>query len=172
MVNPTVKIFGITGWKNTGKTGLTERLVAGFAQSGLRVATLKHAHHSFDIDHPGTDSFRHRAAGASEVIVASAQRVAHIRELRDAPEPALPDLIDRFGAADLVLIEGFKAGPHPKIECHRATVADPLRAGTDPTIKAIASDTLTAFQGLPVLALDDTSAIATFVLDHAQPFDR
>lgn len=167
-----MKIFGITGWKNSGKTGLVERLVAAFAAEGLRVATIKHAHHSFDIDHPGTDSFRHRAAGAREVVIASDQRVAQIRELDGAPAPGLTELVARLAPADLVLVEGFKTAPHPKIECHRATVTDPLRAGTDPTIKAIASDALTAFQGLPVFPLDATSAVAAFVLDHAQPLER
>ncbi|THH34377.1 molybdopterin-guanine dinucleotide biosynthesis protein B [Aliishimia ponticola] len=157
-----MKIWGITGWKNTGKTGVTERLVAEFCARGLTVSTIKHAHHSADIDTPGTDSFRHRDAGASQVLLATPHRVALMQELRGAPEPPLTDLIARLTPVDLVLIEGYKSAAHPKVETHRAAAGQPLLAPGDPTIRAIASDT-----GLqsdrPVLDLDDTKAIADFI---------
>lgn len=157
-----MKVWGVTGWKNTGKTGLTERLVAEFIARGLRISTIKHAHHSADVDHPGTDSYRHRAAGASEVILSTPTRVAHMQELRGAPEPKLPDLLARLSPVDLVLIEGYKKENHPKIETHRKDAAKPLLARDDPTIRAVASDVdldLTC----PVLPLDDTKAIADFI---------
>ena len=158
-----MRIYGVAGWKNTGKTGLVVRLVAHFAAQGLRVATVKHAHKGFDIDQPGRDSFRHREAGAGEVIVASPVRVAHIRELGDAPEPGLADLLARLSPADLVLIEGYKREPHPKIETHRAEAGRPLLAQEDATIRAVASDSRHPGLEVPVFDLDDTAAIADFI---------
>ena len=115
-----MKLWGVVGWKNTGKTGLMERLVTEFTKRGLRISTIKHAHHGVDVDQTGTDSFRHRTAGALEVVLASPVRVAVMQELRGAPEPALQDLVARLQPVDLVLVEGFKTENHPKIETHRA----------------------------------------------------
>lgn len=159
-----MRIYGVVGWKNTGKTGLMERLVAEITRRGLAVSTVKHAHHSVDVDQPGRDSHRHREAGAREVLLASRRRWALMHELRDAPEPALDDLLPRLSPADLVLVEGYKSAGHPKLETYRSAVGRPLLATTDPTVRAVASDT--THEGLPVprLDLDDTAAIADFVL--------
>jgi molybdopterin-guanine dinucleotide biosynthesis protein MobB len=157
-----MKVWGITGWKNTGKTTLTERLVAHFTASGLTVSTIKHAHHDTDVDQPGRDSYRHRAAGASEVIVASPHRWALMHELRGADEPPLSDLLARLSPVDLVLIEGYKTGPHPKVEAYRAAAGRPLLAPGN-TIRAVATDTPLPDLGLPTFDLDDTAAIAAFI---------
>ncbi|WEX07238.1 molybdopterin-guanine dinucleotide biosynthesis protein B [Chelativorans sp. AA-79] len=156
-------VFGITGWKNSGKTTLTERLVAEFARRGLRVATIKHAHHAFDIDQPGTDSFRHREAGATETAIVSSRRWAIMHELRGEDEPGLPDILARLSPCALVLVEGFKTASHPKIECRRLAAKDraPL-ADLVPGIAAIASDHPVE-SDLPHFALDDIAAIADFV---------
>ena len=159
-----MKVWGVTGWKNTGKTGLVERLVTEFTARGLTVSTIKHAHKGFDIDHPGTDSARHRAAGASEVILSSATRMALMQEHRGAEEPTLDALLARLSPVDLVLVEGFKAERHPKIETHRAAaIKDAPRAGTDPTIRALASDTAHPDAPVPVFDLNATAAIADFI---------
>lgn len=157
-----MKIYGITGWKNAGKTTLTERLVAHFAGQGLRVSTVKHAHHDTEIDHPGRDSFRHRQAGAGQVIVASPARWAVMTELRGAAEPPLADLLAHLAPCDLVLVEGYKRAPHPKIEAHRAVIGRALLAPENPTIRAVASDSPLAI-GLPCFDLDDIPAIAAFI---------
>jgi len=136
-----MNVFGVTGWKNAGKTGLMERLVAEFCGRGLRVSTLKHAHHSFDVDHPGKDSHRHRMAGASQVLLASTERWALMNEHRGAPEPSLAALLAKLDPVDLVLIEGWKRDKHPKVEAWRAETGNPLIAPNDPTILAVASDT-------------------------------
>ncbi len=157
-----MKIYGITGWKNCGKTGLMERLVSEFTERGLTVSTIKHAHHSTDVDQPGTDSHRHRMAGASEVILASTHRIAIMRELRGAEEPPLAALLARLSPVDLVLVEGYKREAHPKIEAHRAVAGQPLIAPQDTSIRALASDVpLNCEQ--PVFDLDDTTAIADFI---------
>ena len=158
-----MRVFGVVGWKNCGKTGLVERLVADLVGRGISVSTVKHAHHGVDVDQPGTDSFRHRAAGASEVILSSARRVAIMQELRDMPEPSLDALLARLSPVDLVLVEGFKTEKHPKIEAHRAEAGQPLIALSDPTIRAVASDrTLTLDR--PVFDLNATEMIASFVI--------
>ncbi|MDE4190430.1 molybdopterin-guanine dinucleotide biosynthesis protein B [Phaeobacter gallaeciensis] len=157
-----MKIYGVTGWKNAGKTGLMERLVAEFCARGLSVSTLKHAHHSTDVDQPGTDSHRHRSAGASEVLLASPNRVAIMRELRDAEEPSFIDLLSRLNPVDLVLVEGFKREPHPKIEAYRTDAGNPLIAPGDQSIRAVASD-ISLNLDRPVFNLDDTVAIADFI---------
>lgn len=158
-----MRIYGVTGWKNAGKTGLMERLVTEIVSRGYTVSTVKHAHHSFDVDQPGRDSFRHRMAGATEVLLASAHRVALMQELRGAPEPSLTDLLSRLSPVDLVLIEGYKREPHHKVEAFRAEPGNRLIAIDDPTIRAVASDTPLDLDR-PVFDLDDTRAIADFIL--------
>ncbi|SEJ23615.1 molybdopterin guanine dinucleotide biosynthesis accessory protein MobB [Pseudooceanicola nitratireducens] len=159
-----MKIFGIAGYKNSGKTGLTERLVAEFTARGLRVSTVKHTHHRVDLDKPGKDSHRHREAGAQEVLIVSENRWALLHELREDPEPPLEALLPKLSPVDLVLVEGYKSGPHPRIEAHRAETGKPFLADQDPTILAIASDTPSACpEGWVVFHLDDTGAIADFI---------
>jgi molybdopterin-guanine dinucleotide biosynthesis protein B len=162
-----MKIFGVTGWKNSGKTGLMERLITEFNARGLTVSSIKHAHHSFDIDHPGRDSYRHRDAGARQVLLASRNRWALIRELRDEDEPSLGDLLKQLSPVDLVLIEGYKRDRHPKIEAHRKETGQPLIAPEDQTIVAVASDTSVAIDR-PVLDLNDTAAIANFIAQQLE----
>lgn len=162
LLNPA-RVWGITGWKNTGKTGLTERLVAHFTGQGLRLSTIKHAHHDAAIDHPGSDSFRHAAAGAQEVILATPRRWALMHDLGPAPEPSLSDHLARLSPADLVLVEGYKTAPHPKIECHRPEAGHPLMAPQNPTIRAVASTIAHPDLTLPLFPLDDTAAIAAFI---------
>ena len=159
-----MKIYGVTGWKNSGKTGLVTRLVENLIARGYSVSTIKHAHHSFDVDTPGRDSFQHRQAGAQEVCVASRERVAFMRELRDAPEPSLDALIQQLSPVDLVLIEGFKSGPHPKIEARRSAANGPALAPDNPTIRCVAAHGATDAGALPLFDLDHTDEIADFLL--------
>lgn len=158
-----MRLFGVVGWKNAGKTGLMERLVSEIVARGFSVSTVKHAHHSFDVDHPGKDSYRHRVAGASEVLLSSRNRVALMQELRAEDEPTLEALLARLHPVDLVLVEGYKRDAHPKIEAHRAETGNPLIALGDPTIRAVASD-VALNMDRPVFDLNDTSAIADFIL--------
>ena len=151
-------VFGITGWKNAGKTTLAERLVAEFVRRGWRVATVKHAHHAADIDKPGTDSFRHRAAGATEVVLVTGARYAIMRE---QGETKLAEVLARLAPADLVLVEGFKRDAHPKIEV-RGAEAEPM-AMHEHNIVAIAADTQPADRTLPWFRRDDIAAIADFI---------
>lgn len=160
-----MKVYGLTGWKNAGKTTLMERLVSEIAGRGVTVSTIKHAHHDTDVDQPGRDSYRHRTAGAREVLLASPVRWALMHELRDTPEPELSDLLPRLSPVDLVLVEGYKRADHPKIEAYRAANGRPPLAGKYPTIMAIATDTPLETD-LPVLDLDDTAAIANFILEQ------
>ena len=162
-----MKIFGVTGWKNSGKTGLMERLITEFTARGLSESSIKHAHHSFDIDHPGRDSYRHRDAGARQVLLASRNRWALMHELRDEDEPTLSDLLKQLSPVDLVLIEGYKRDRHPKIEAHRKETGQPLIAPEDETIVAVASDTSVSVDR-PVLDLNDTAAIANFIAQHLE----
>ncbi|MCY3996850.1 MAG: molybdopterin-guanine dinucleotide biosynthesis protein B [Rhodobacter sp.] len=159
-----MKVFGVVGWKDTGKTGLMERLVAEIVSRDLSVSTVKHAHHSFDIDRPGKDSYRHRASGATEVLLASARRWALMSELRDAPEPTLEMMLARLSPVDLVLVEGYKRDRHLKIETHRAATGTPLIATDDPSVLAVASDTSHPGLDKPVFHIDAIDAIADFVL--------
>ena len=161
-----MKVFGITGWKNAGKTTLVERLVAEITGRGLRVSTVKHAHHDFDVGQPGRDSHRHRVAGAEQVRVASAARWALMTELRGAPEPPLAALLATLAPVDLVLVEGFKREPLPRIEIRRAAAPHPPIAPGDPLVVAIASDMALPDERLPVLPLDATADIAEFILTH------
>jgi molybdopterin-guanine dinucleotide biosynthesis protein B len=158
------RIFGITGWKNSGKTTLTEQLVAELSARGHVISTVKHAHHAFDIDQPGTDSFRHRAAGASEVAIVSGVRWALMHELRNADEPDLQTILSRLSPCDLVLVEGYKRESHKKIETRRldARSREPL-APNDPNIVAVASDHAVAAGNLPVFRLEDIQSIADFI---------
>ena len=161
-----MKVWGVVGWKNSGKTGLMERLVTEFVSRGLAVSTLKHAHHRFDVDHPGKDSFRHREAGATEVLLSSRNRWALMHEMRDEEEMPLDDLLAKLSPVDLVLIEGYKRDRHPKVEAHRAETRNPLIALTDETVRAIASDSGAAAEGRPTFDLDDTKTIADFITDQ------
>ncbi|MBO9434167.1 molybdopterin-guanine dinucleotide biosynthesis protein B [Ruegeria sp. R13_0] len=160
-----MRVYGVTGWKNAGKTGLMERLVTEITGRGFTVSTVKHAHHSFDVDQPGRDSHRHRMAGASEVLLASGQRVALMQELRGAEEPTLASLLARLSPVDLVLIEGYKREHHPKVEAFRAEPGNDLIAPSDDTIRAVASDTPLDLDR-PVFDLNDTAAIAGFILSE------
>lgn len=158
-----MRVYGVTGWKNSGKTGLMERLVAEITGRGFSVSTVKHAHHAFDVDHPGKDSHRHRLAGASQVLLASRKRVALMTELRGAEEPPLDALLAQLAPCDLVLIEGYKRDRHPKIEAHRAATGQDLIAPGDETIRAVASDSEPQADR-PMFHLDDTAGIADFIL--------
>ncbi len=158
-----MRVYGVVGWKNAGKTGLMERLVAEITGRGYSVSTVKHAHHSFDVDHEGKDSHRHRVAGATEVLLASRNRFALMHELRDEEEPKLEALLGKLVQVDLVLIEGYKRDAHPKVEAHRQEPGNPLIAPEDPTIRAVASDVDLEIDR-PVFDLDDTVAIADFIL--------
>ena len=158
-----MKVFGVIGWKNSGKTTLVERLVAEITARGPTVSTIKHAHHSVDVDQPGRDSYRHRAAGAQEVILASPNRVAVMTELRGAPEPGLAELIARLTPVDLVLVEGFKRETHARIEAHRGATGKALIAPGDKNVRAVASDAAPDWPGR-LFDLDDIAAIADFIL--------
>jgi len=159
-----MRLYGVTGWKNAGKTGLMERLVAEITARGLTVSTVKHAHHSFDVDQPGKDSYRHRNAGASEVVLASGNRWALMHELRGQAEPPLDALLDKLAPVDLVLVEGYKRDRHPKVEAWRAEAGHALIASDDPTIRAVAADTDLPGLSVPWFDLDATRAIADFIL--------
>jgi molybdopterin-guanine dinucleotide biosynthesis protein B len=163
-----MRVIGVSGWSGAGKTTLLARLIPALLAQGCRVSTIKHAHHDFDIDQPGKDSHTHRLAGASEVLISSARRFALMHELRGAPEPTLPELLRRLTPVDLVLIEGFKTDPHPKLEIYRPSLGKPLRQPDDPTIIAVASDAALNLS-VPVLPLDDIPAIAACLLHHAIP---
>lgn len=158
-----MRVYGIIGWKNAGKTSLMERLVAGITARGYSVSTVKHVHHDVDLDQPGKDSRRHRDAGAQEVILAGAHRLALMVE-HPAGEPPLPDVLSRLRPVDLILIEGYKRDTHAKLEVWRAEAGHDLIQPHDPTIRAIATDAALGPQSVPVLDLNDTKAIADFIL--------
>ena len=160
-----MKLYGIVGYKNAGKTGLMERLVTEITGRGFTVSTLKHAHHTFDVDQPGKDSHRHRVAGAHQVLLASGTRWALMTELRGHAEPPLADLLARLDPVDLVLVEGYKRDAHPKVEAHRAVTGNPLIARDDDTVRAVASDTPLDLDR-PVFDLNDTKTIADFILSE------
>ncbi|MCP5036949.1 MAG: bifunctional molybdopterin-guanine dinucleotide biosynthesis adaptor protein MobB/molybdopterin molybdotransferase MoeA [Rhodobacteraceae bacterium] len=161
-----MKIYGVIGWKNSGKTGLMERLVAEITARGLKVSTIKHAHHVFDVDQKGKDSFRHRAAGAGEVLLASHKRWALMHELGEDHEPSLDVLLAKLDPCDLVLVEGYKRDNHPKIEVMRQETTQGLIALEDRTVRAVAANTTINDVDLPLFDLDDTNAIADFILDQ------
>ena len=163
------RVFGFAGWSGAGKTTVIRQVIARLVGQGLRVATIKHAHHDFDIDQPGKDSWEHRQAGAAEVLVVSDRRWALMHELRGAAEPSLPELIGKLAPADLVLVEGFKRTAFPKMEVFRAANCKPPLHPEDDSIVAIASDTPFPDSGRPVLPLDAIEAIASFAAHHAKP---
>lgn len=165
------RVFGFAGWSGSGKTTLIEQVIAELARQGRRVSLIKHAHHGFDVDHPGKDSFRHREAGATEVLISSATRWALMHELRDAPELSLAEALRKFSACDLVLVEGYKREAIPKIEIWRAAVGKPLLYPTDPHIVGLASDdplpNAVREPALRRFGLSSVSGIAQFALERA-----
>jgi molybdopterin-guanine dinucleotide biosynthesis protein B len=166
-----MRVIGLAGWSGAGKTTLLTRLIPHFRKQGLRVSVIKHAHHDFDIDVPGKDSWRHRQAGAEEVLVASGQRWALMHELREAPEPGLPELLAKMSRVDLVVVEGFKSEPYRKIEVHRAANGKALLFPDDPGIVGIAADAPLQ-TALPVAHLDDIPAIAAMMQRAAIPVEE
>jgi molybdopterin-guanine dinucleotide biosynthesis adapter protein len=163
-----MQVFGIVGRRNSGKTHLVVRLVQAATHRGLAVSTVKHAHHAFDVDQPGKDSYVHREAGAREVVVSSALRWALLHENRGAAEPTLTELLARLAPCDLVLVEGYKAGSHPKLEVYRAACGQPPLARDDATVEAIAVDDAESVAGsVPRLPLDDTEAVLDYILRRA-----
>ena len=160
-----MKVFGFAGWSGSGKTTLIEKLIPRFVDAGLRVSLIKHAHHTFDVDQPGKDSYRHRHAGAAEVLVSSSRRWVLMHELRGAPEPAFEEQLKHLSPCDIVIIEGFKHAPIPKLEVWRRVTGEPLIHPNDPHIVAVASDTKVDTK-LPVLNLNDDATIASFILAH------
>ena len=164
-----MRIFGFAGWSGSGKTTLIEQVVPRLIAKGLRVSLIKHAHHSFDLDQPGKDSYRHRQAGCSEVLITSGMRWALMRELRGEAEMTLPQALARLSPCDLALIEGYKAHPMPKLEIWRESVGKPLLHPQDPHIAAIATDLPETFAGgrIPAFSMNDLDGIATFIHIHA-----
>ncbi len=164
-----MKLIGLAGWSGAGKTTLLTRLIPCLARRGIGVSTLKHAHHRFDLDTPGKDSWKHREAGARQVLVSSETRWALLTENRGAPEPGLRFLLSRLSPVDLVVVEGFKTATHPKIWIHRAANGKPALFPEVPGVRAIASDVPLADASVPVLPLDDVAAMAVALLAHADP---
>ena len=166
-----MRIIGIAGWSGSGKTTLLTKVIPRIVARGLKVSTIKHAHHSFDIDQPGKDSHSHRMAGATEVVVGSGKRWAIVHELRGEAEPALAALLAKVTPVDLVLVEGYQGGSHPKLEVHRAAVSKPFLYPDDPAIVAIASDEPLSGARISVVDLDDVERISEILLRHAAPVD-
>ena len=164
-----MRIIGLAGWSGSGKTTLIKKLIPSLIARGSSVSTLKHAHHCFDLDQPGKDSFFHRAAGATEVIISSARRWAILHELREKPEWDLPALVAKMSPVDLVLVEGFKRDAFPKLEIHRAANGKPLIHPDDPHIVAIAADIALPQAKIPVIDLNNVEAIADLLLKYAAP---
>ena len=163
-------MIGLAGWSGSGKTTLLAKLLPALIARGRTVSTIKHAHHAFDIDQPGKDSHTHRLAGASEVLISSANRWALMHELRGEAEPMLSDLVTRLSPVDLVIVEGFKTQTHPKLEVHRSAVGKPLLYPHDPNIVAIASDTRPSDTALPFADLNDVEGVADLVDTLARPW--
>ena len=160
-----MKIFGFAGWSGSGKTTLVEKLIPRFVGHGLRTSLIKHAHHNFDVDTPGKDSWRHRQAGASEILVTSSRRWVLMHELRGGREPSFDEQVKRISPCDLLLVEGFKFAPIPKLEVWRKETGEALLHPNDPHIVALATDAKVQTR-LPVLDLNDPAAIAVFILKH------
>jgi molybdopterin-guanine dinucleotide biosynthesis protein B len=165
-------MIGLAGWSGSGKTTLITKVLPVLIRRGLKVSTLKHAHHGFDLDQPGKDSFMHRAAGASEVVISSAKRWAVLHELREEPEWDMPALLKKIAPVDLVLVEGYKRESFPKIEIYRAANGKPLLHGEDKFIVAVASDTPLPDVTLPVIDLNNIDAVADALLKHAVPLEK
>jgi molybdopterin-guanine dinucleotide biosynthesis adapter protein len=166
-----MRIIGLAGWSGSGKTTLLTKVIPRLVRRGLKVSTLKHAHHAFDVDQPGKDSHSHRIAGATEVLVGSANRWALVHELRGAAEPTLATLLAKLSPVDLVVIEGYKREAHPKLEVYRAAVGKPLLHPDDPAIVAVASDEPLPAARVPVVDLDDIERIADVLIHHAAPLE-
>ncbi len=167
-----MKIFGFAGWSGSGKTTLVTRVIPELTERGLKISTIKHTHHNFDIDKPGKDSFRHRTAGAHEVVITGAQRWALLHENRGEPEPNIEQMLEHMSPVDLVLIEGFKTYPHPKMEVYRAEVGKPMLCGDDPSIVAIAT-TNDLDVNVPRIDLEDIEGVADFVIQFCDlPAER
>jgi molybdopterin-guanine dinucleotide biosynthesis protein B len=164
-----MRIIGLAGWSGSGKTTLLAKVIPSIVARGLKVSTLKHAHHAFDVDQPGKDSHTHRMAGATEVLVSSANRWALVHELRGAAELPLEALLDKLSPVDLVLVEGYKREPHPKLEIYRASLGKPLMHPDDPAIIGIASDQPLPAARIPVIDLDDVEQVTEFLIRHAAP---
>ena len=164
-----MRIIGLAGWSGSGKTTLITKLLPRLIARGITVSTLKHAHHGFDLDQPGKDSFFHRAAGATEVIISSAKRLAILHELREQPEWDLPGLVGKMSPVDLVLVEGFKRDAFPKLEIHRLANGKPLLYPDDPHVIAIACDSPLPAVTVPVVDLNDIEVIADLLMKHAVP---
>jgi molybdopterin-guanine dinucleotide biosynthesis adapter protein len=161
-----MKIFGLAGWSGSGKTTLLAKLIPELVRRGATVSTIKHAHHDFDVDQPGKDSYAHREAGATEVLVSSSRRFALMHELRGAPEPTLDELISHMSEVDLLLVEGFKSHAHDKLEVHRPSLGKPLLCTDDPRVVAIATDVPVAGLKIPRLDVNDIAGIADFIARH------
>lgn len=160
-----MKVFGFAGWSGSGKTTLIEKLIPRFTKRGLRVSLIKHAHHTFDVDQPGKDSYRHRHAGATQVLVTSSRRWVLIHELRGAPEPSFEQQLQHLSPCDLLIVEGFKHAPIPKLEVWREATGEAPLHPRDPHVVAVASDAQLETK-LPLLDLNDDAAIETFILKH------
>jgi molybdopterin-guanine dinucleotide biosynthesis adapter protein len=167
-----MRVIGLAGWSGSGKTTLVANVIPVLVQRGLKIATVKHAHHEFDTDQPGKDSWLHRQAGASEVAIVSSRRWAIVHELGQEPEPPLAAMLDKLSAVDLVIVEGFKRHRHPKLEVYRAAVGRPLLHPDDDCIVAVATDAPLPQASVPVLMLSDTSAIADMLQAEALPLDQ
>lgn len=164
-----MRVIGLAGWSGAGKTTLATKLISQLVARGLKVSTIKHAHHSFDLDQPGKDSDRHRRAGATEVLISSSTRWALLHELRGAAQMQLEELIDKLTPVDLAIVEGFKHASHPKLEVYRAALGKPLLHRDDPKIVAIAADVMLPSAEVPVLAIEDIEGIIEIILARAQP---
>lgn len=167
-----MKIFGFAGWSGSGKTTLVKAVIPALIERGLKISTIKHTHHNFDIDRPGKDSFEHRAAGAHEVVITGAARWALLHENRGEPEPDINAMLSRMSPVDLVIIEGFKSYSHPKMEVYRPEVGKPIICADDPSVVAVAS-TANLDVNIPQLDLNDVEAIAEFVVNYCElPAER
>ncbi len=167
-----MRIIGLAGWSGSGKTTLVTKVIPALVARGLKIATVKHAHHEFDIDQPGKDSWLHRQAGASEVAVVSSRRWAIVHELGSEPEPPLLEILEKLSPVDLVIVEGFKRHSHPKLEVYRASVGKPLLHPDDDCVVAVATDAPLPQASVPVVMLDDIEGIANVLQAEALPRDR
>jgi molybdopterin-guanine dinucleotide biosynthesis protein B len=167
-----MRVIGISGWSGSGKTTLITKVIPRLVARGLTVSTIKHAHHGFDVDQPGKDSHTHRTAGATEVLIGSARRWALMHELRDAPEPSLYDLLQRLAPVDLVVVEGFKAALHAKVEVYRHEVGKPPFHPDNPSVVGIVSDTPFPTAGRPVVDINDIGAVVDLLVARAEPIAK